>query len=195
MIYHGYDTSTDLLINDTKIPYSNYVLFVGDRWAYKNFFRWLTAIAPLLIKYDINAVCAGGKSFSSTELEFIKRLGITNKISQLQASEAELKALYRNALLFVYPSLYEGFGLPILEAFANSCPVAVSNTSCFKEVGGDAVSYFDPYSVYSMTSVIEGLILQTDNANKLRVAGKGQLEKFTMQNCMEQTVNVYQSII
>ncbi|MEO6849187.1 MAG: glycosyltransferase family 1 protein [Mucilaginibacter sp.] len=195
MIYHGFDNISLPENAGASTPWSNYLLFVGDRWTYKNFFRWLQAVAPLLIKYDINAVCAGGRPFSSAEMEFIERLGIRNKITQTRASENELRALYRHTLLFIYPSLYEGFGLPILEAFANNCPVAVSDTSCFKEVGGDAVLYFDPNSVESMRSVIEGFLTDSDKAGELRAAGTTRLAKFSMQKCMDQTVKVYQSLV
>jgi glycosyltransferase involved in cell wall biosynthesis len=195
MIYHGYEPVTGSLDNDTTMTGPGYILFVGDRPAYKNFFKWITAVAPLLTKYGINVICAGGSEFTKTELDFISRLNIQNKITQVQATETMLANLYRNALLFAYPSLYEGFGFPILEAFANNCPVVVSNTSCFKEVGGDAAVYFDPYSIESIQFAIDGMLSKATDTDKLRMAGGAQLAKFTMESCMQKTTQVYRALV
>ncbi len=76
--------------------------------------------------------------------------------------EQTLRSLYHYAELFVYPSLYEGFGLPLLEAMANDCPMAISNASCFPEIAGDAAAYFDPENMKDMREKIAG-ILQNGN--------------------------------
>ncbi|MBB5397099.1 glycosyltransferase family 1 protein [Mucilaginibacter sp. AK015] len=195
LVYHGYEPVAANNEPKAHIPGTEYILFVGDRPAYKNFFKWVTAVTPLLTKYNINVICAGGGEFTKTELDFIHRLNIKNKIRQVWATEAMLASLYQNALLFAYPSLYEGFGFPILEAFANSCPVAVSNTSCFKEVGGDAAVYFDPYSIESMQMSIDGILSKAVDTDKMRGAGSAQLSNFTMESCMQKTTKVYRSLV
>ena len=192
LIYHGYNATNHYLVPGTTALFENYMLYVGDRWIYKNFFRWLEAIAPLLLKYGINAVCAGGKAFTPSETEIINRLGITDRIFQIQANEAELANLYIIAILFAFPSLYEGFGFPILEAFNNNCLIAMSDTSCFREVGKDAAAYFNPYSIQSIQGVIENLLKESDAAkNSMRRAGQEQLNKFLMQDCMLKTLDIY----
>src|SRR5690606_5354140 len=124
-----------------------YLSYVGARNGYKNFVRFVKACALVLQQEkDLKVLCAGGGTFNLAERELLLRLKLSNSVRQIEVSDGQLKPLYENAQLFVYPSLYEGFGLPLLEAFHNNCPVAVSKSSCFPEVGGDAVCYFEPYA-------------------------------------------------
>lgn len=194
LVYHGFEP-TVVADGNIRNANSDYILYVGDRSAYKNFFKWLTAVAPLLVKNKLKVVCAGGGGFTPTEQEFIARLNIGDLISQTTATEQQLANLYAGALFFAYPSLYEGFGFPVLEAFANNCPVVLSNTSCFKEVGGDAVSYFDPHSVESMRAVMEQMIDNNESLDANAALGKAQLAKFPIEKCMQQTVDVYRKVI
>src|SRR5690606_39016453 len=96
-------------------------------------------------------------------------------------------------LFFCYPSLYEGFGLPILEAFASDCPVACSDTSCFIEVGGQAVSYFDPYSVEDMEAAFQNLIDNSDLRKSHISLGQRRLEVFPEEVCVAKTLKVYEN--
>lgn len=134
-----------------------YILFTGQRWSYKNFILFSKAVAPLLKKYDLYLVCTGS-DFTQQEKQHLENIGITEKTLTVFADENELKALYENALCFVFPSLYEGFGLPILEAFASNCPIAISNASCFPEIADDAALYFDPESESEICKTVENLI-------------------------------------
>ena len=96
-------------------------------------------------------MCFGGSNFSKKEIKKIRDLKLDlSKIIYVEGDDELISLFYQNARLFVYPSKYEGFGLPILESFTNECPVICSNTSSFPEVGGDAVSYFDPYKTDSI---------------------------------------------
>lgn len=193
IIHHGfYDSETD---ENYAVPFKDYLLFVGERSGYKNFFRLLEAVAPVLIQNNFHLICAGSKPFSRAELETMLRLKIDALVHQLPATDGQLNQLYKNARAFVYPSLYEGFGLPILEAFHNNCPAVVSHTNCFKEVGGDAVAYFDPYDTQSITSTIQTLISNTAQGDILRGKGKVQLQNFPLSACMQKTLDVYRSLI
>ncbi len=89
-----------------------------------------------------------------------------------------LATLYRNAICFVYPSLYEGFGIPILESFNCNCPVVLSNASSFPEVAADAAIYFDPTDSQSMTDSISSLIQNSDLRDKLRKRGHERVKIF-----------------
>jgi len=102
--------------------------------------------------------------------------------------------LYANAEAFVYPSLYEGFGLPVLEAFSNNCPVIMSNTSSLPEVGGDAAQYFDPMSQSSIASAIEAVISNKNLQSELRTKGKQRLNLFNFDKTLKQTINVYKQV-
>lgn len=175
----------------------NFILYVGDRHAiYKNFRPFIQAITPILNeKKGMHLICAGGGSFNDVEKELFRKANITDQLTQVNASDSLLTQLYRNAKLFVYPSIEEGFGLPVLEAFRNGCGIACSNSSSLPEVAGDAVSYFDPFSKDSMSNTIQNLILNPE----IRLAGieKGfeQVEKFTFERSLRLTLDCYKSLL
>ena len=104
----------------TNLP-SRFILFVGDRAPYKNFDRLIKAFSRLNKEdEDLNLICTG-MPFNKSEKEYIAQLNISNKITQIKATDRLLCELYSRAELFVFPSLYEGFGIPILEAYACHC--------------------------------------------------------------------------
>ena len=162
-------SSIDLKLSEIggnyKLP-PRYLLFIGKRSHYKNFDRFIKAVAPILIDFkDIRVVCGGGESFSKEEKRLFSQLKIEGKIHHFTFhNDSQLIALYKNALFFVYPSLYEGFGIPILEAFNCSCPVLLSNTSSFPEIAADAAEYFNPEDINSIHETIR----KTINNEELR---------------------------
>jgi glycosyltransferase involved in cell wall biosynthesis len=171
-----------------------YVLYTGQRNGYKNFSNFITSVAPLLVKYDLRLICTG-QQFTRDESELLKKENILHRTMCIFVRDDELPELYTKALVFVFPSLYEGFGLPILEAFAAGCPVVLSNASCFPEIAGEAALYFDPYSIDDMRSTIERVItspsLQTELVNK----GKEQVKKYSWKKCAEETAEVYRYLL
>lgn len=174
---------------------ARFILFVGARNGYKNFSRFITACAPLLREdRDLRVICAGGGRFNLAERELLHRNRLTAAVVQMQVNDSRLKNLYEKATLFVYPSLYEGFGLPLLEAFHNNCPVAVSNTSCFPEVGGDAVVYFDPYVPEDILRAIKALTADKELREKLSLKGQNRLRYFALEDCMRKTMDVYKNL-
>jgi len=192
VIHHGfYESARD---NAFTTPCKNYMLFVGERGGYKNFYRFLDAVALTLKERDINLICAGSKPFCRSEEEVMLRLGIKGRVTWIAPNDGELNELYHKAQLFVYPSLYEGFGLPILEAFSNQCPIAISNTGCFEEVAGDAAEYFDPYSAASISQAINNVLSSATRTEELRKAGDLQLQKFPLSQCIQKTLDVYRML-
>ena len=195
VIHHGYkyhNITTNHLSNEQN---GDYLLFVGDRAGYKNFTNFLSAIAPLLLeRNNLRLICAGGGSFQSMERELLLRLKLTEKVTQISASEAQLHQLYANAILFVFPSLYEGFGLPLLEAFQQDCPIIASDNACFREILGNAGNYFDPLSHSEILNKVKKLVDDTLLRNELVIHGKRRLKDFTMQECMDKTINVYRNL-
>lgn len=171
-----------------------YILFTGVRTLYKNFILFLISISQLLKKYDLNLLCTG-KEFSPDENAIINILGLSDRVLNLFGDEETLKTCYENALCFVFPSLYEGFGLPILEAFASKCPIAISNTSCFPEIAGEAAVYFDPYSQDDMRNKIEDLVLSKTKQMELVDKGIEQFKKFSMDSMIKKTMKVYETSI
>jgi glycosyltransferase involved in cell wall biosynthesis len=171
----------------------NYVLYTGQRGGYKNFDTFIRAIAPLLVRYDLWLVCTG-QEFTRYELALLRKEKIRNRTSCIFVSDNDLPELYTRALVFVFPSLYEGFGFPILEAFAAGCPVALSNTSCFPEIAGDAALYFDPYSETDMRAIIEKVIVSPNMQNTLINMGKEQVKKYSWKKCAEETAAIYRGL-
>jgi glycosyltransferase involved in cell wall biosynthesis len=181
-------------IQPVKIS-KNYILFVGGRASYKNFSPFITAIAPLLKKYDLAVFCAGGDAFRTHELELFKSLSVEDRFTQKDVSDPELAFLYAHALCFAYPSRYEGFGIPILEAYSCNCPVALSNVSCFPEVAQDAGIYFDPLESDSMKNVIESLITSEELRKELVQKGQKRLEHFSWHKTAQDTLKTYNTCI
>ena len=172
----------------------DYILFTGNRENYKNFDNFVKAIAPLLIKYNLNLICTG-KTFSKYEKDMLENLKISNKVTQKFASEAELSKLYREALCFVFPSMYEGFGIPVLESFASGCPLVVSNSSSLSEIAGSSAQYFDPYSIDDMSKKIEDVVCSESLQKELISSGYTQLKKFSWEKCAEETSKIYEELL
>jgi len=183
----------DLKSEKIKVP-NKYVLFVGARGKYKNFNFFVESIADSLIKNDIKLVCVGEK-FSREEENFLIKNKIYRLTSVLSPNSAQLKFLYKNALLFAFPSLYEGFGIPILEAMSVGCPVVLSNTSCFPEIARKNALYFDPTSKESIKNCVEDLI--TNNKKRISFSKKGLIhsKNFSWDKCAIETKKVYQKVI
>ena len=189
--------ATDMMIKDVSdvdVPFEGrYILFVGRREGYKNFNLFVKSIAPLLLQdKELFLICVGGGSFATDELEYLRKLGILNQVKQFTVNDEQLMVFYKNALVFVFPSLYEGFGIPVLEAFACECPVAVSNTSSLPEVGGEAVQLFDPYDINSIQDSLERVVMDKNLRQMLIKLGKLRLQNFSWKKTAEKTYAIYQ---
>lgn len=181
---------------DTSFLPSKYILFVGKRSLYKNGITLLKAFSEISKKYpDVSLVMAGGGEFDEEELEIIKAGKYEDRIIQKNLSDDELYYAYKNAECFVFPSLYEGFGIPILEAFYCDCPVALSNSSCFPEIAQDAAVYFDGKDTDSMANAIEELLSDGEKRNEYRLRGQKRLADFTWGKVAKETLNFYQYIM
>ncbi|WP_443936968.1 glycosyltransferase family 4 protein [Pedobacter sp. MW01-1-1] len=191
VIHHGFQPFAARK-QDVVIVEEQYLLFVGERGLYKNFNNFIKAVTPSLIKNkNLIVFCAGGGAFSGKEMMFLIESGVQHQVIQKSVNDEILLSLYRNAIAFVFPSLYEGFGLPLLEAFYYDCPVVASNTSCFEEVCGNAALYFDPNSVESMRIQLEKIINDESLADDLRLKGKLRLNFFSIEKSVSSTINVY----
>lgn len=194
VIYHGTSMQRFSQNNTLQLP-QKYILFVGSRYSYKNFDRFIEAFS-LVAKNDNNLhlVCTGNK-FSQEEENKLSELLIRSKTIQINASDKELSELYTRSSLFVFPSLYEGFGIPILEAFACHCPVAISNTSCFPEIAGDAAVFFNPYSVNEIATSIEKIIYNPHKSKELIIKGIERLKLYSWEKAVAKTEDTYKKTI
>jgi glycosyltransferase involved in cell wall biosynthesis len=171
-------------------------LYVGERCRHKNFNTLLRAFASLAAAFpSLHLVCASQKAFDRSELGLIRELGLAGRCTSLTVDDEQLKFLYENAALLVYPSLYEGFGLPILEAFASNCPVALGDTSCFPEIAGDAAFYFDPSDVTSIAQALKRLLSDSALRHELMRRGQERLRSFSWTTAAERTVAVYRKCL
>jgi glycosyltransferase involved in cell wall biosynthesis len=171
-----------------------YILFTGQREGYKNFDVFVRAVAPLLQKYNLQLVCTG-QSFSEKEKILLQNLHIVDRTACRFVDEDSLPEIYSDALAFVFPSFYEGFGLPVLEAFAAGCPAVLADTSSLPEIGGDAALYFDPYSIENMRSVIERTITTVSIRKELIDKGKERLKRYSWRRCAVDTAHIYESVM
>ena len=182
------------LKNNSRDPY---LLFVGERFGYKNFENFIKSVSrSKLLKNKIKIICFGILPFTKKELDLFssENLNLENIIF-VSGDDNLLKDLYLNSVALVYPSLYEGFGLPIIEAMSLGCPVACSNSSSMTEVGGDGVNYFNPNDIDSMTHSIEEVVFSSEKRNVLIKNGFLQNDKFNWNRCASETLKVYNSVL
>jgi glycosyltransferase involved in cell wall biosynthesis len=181
----------------TKKSDHPFLLYVGPRGGYKNFSGMLKAIAmSLSLKSDFEVIAFGGAKFNATEQELIANLGFRpNQVRQVSGDDTLLGQYYASARAFIYPSLYEGFGIPPLEAMAHCCPVISSNTSSMPEVIGKAAKFFNPLALEDMCHAIENVVYSESQIHELRKEGLVQLPYFSWKKCAEETLAVYQSLL
>lgn len=192
VIHHGFNTTNR---SRKANRFGRYILYVGTRLNYKNFSSLAKSFSRIVEKdKDLKLICVG-PPFLPKEYEFLKKLKIMEKVSAMGVPENELNNLYFHALAFIYPTLYEGFGMPILEAFANNCPVCLSNTSSLPEVAGEAGAYFDPTDVCSITASIEKVIYYPEFSKKLIKEGNKRLNEFSWKKCAEKTTDTYKKVV
>ena len=171
-----------------------YVLYVGDRRMYKNFARFTEAMCAVLAERpELEVFCAGGGVFSQEELSAFGEY--SSRVHQGGLSDEELARAYAGALCFVFPSEYEGFGIPILEAFACGCPVVCSKASCFPEVAGEAAEYFDPLDADDMAAKILRVIDDEVVRHSLRDKGRERLSMFSWDRAARETLECYKEAI
>lgn len=172
-----------------------YILFTGQRSIYKNFYFFFSSIVDILKREkDLKLVCTG-PGFSPLELELFKDKGVKEKVVHFFANDHELGFLYQNAQAFIFPSLYEGFGIPVLEAFGSGCPALLSNSSSLPEIGGNAALYFDPKDFSSIKYTVEKVLGSSNLREELMEKGYKQLCNFSWKNTAEKTKVAYKITI
>lgn len=174
-----------------------YILFVGKRGSYKNFDTLLKAYAASTrINRSHALVCFGDAPFSADELALARNLGLPQeRLQHRGGGDAILAAYYSHAALFVYPSRYEGFGIPPLEAMSLDCPVVCSNAASLPEVVGEAAQTFDPDDADALRAAMAAVLDSPDTAERLRQLGRERVRLFSWDNCARQTRSVYASLL
>lgn len=194
VIYLGF---TPLPTPSAQLNRKPYLLYVGSRKTYKNFKQFLVAYSlSKFLKEQYEIVCFGGGAFTQDELSWVTQHGVNiNSMHHVSGDDKLLASYYAAASLFIYPSLYEGFGIPPLEAMSLDCPVVCSNISSIPEVVGDAAVLFDPESHESMTNAMEKVLTGKKLREALIVKGKERVKHFTWQRCTRETLQVYSEVL
>ena len=168
-----------------------YVLFTGSRGGYKNWSFFVEALAPLLRdRPGLHVVCTG-HPFTADERAFVARLRLEGRVVHAAVTEGALRAVYRGATVFAVPSLDEGVGFPVLEAFAEECPAALARTSSLPEVGGEAALYFDPRDAGALRDTIARLLGDAALRADLVARGRERVRRFTWEATCARTIDVY----
>jgi len=173
-----------------------YLAYVGERGGYKNFSGLLRAFeSSSFLAQNFSIVCFGGGPLRAAERAAIASAGLkADQVIHTSGGDEILEAVYSGAAAFVYPSLYEGFGLPPLEAMSAHCPVVTSKTSSMPEVCGDAAEYFDPGQPESIAASIERAVASNGHRSELIALGLSQIRKFSWSECARQTATVYDAV-
>ncbi|MEJ0090075.1 MAG: glycosyltransferase family 1 protein [Limisphaerales bacterium] len=193
VIHHGADHLQDFGVAAEKAgDESPYVLFVGDRAGYKNFATVLAAVAEQDWPRRLNLKVVGAQ-FSESEHQVLRQLRVESKVIHAgRVSDAELKGLYQSALAFIFPSLCEGFGFPLLEAQHMGVPVIASDIPAFREIGGDSVVFFKPRDPASLVSAITRF-LEAGEREHFTALGRQNVRRFTWENCAQQTAEIFRA--
>ena len=184
----------DVEFKDLSLP-ENFILFVGSRLKYKNFRLFIESFASSkIIRDEFEIVCFGGGNFSNDEKKFFSELDLDKKIIHKHGSDYLLSYLYKKAKLFIFPSQYEGFGIPLIEAMSLGCPVLASDINVFREISEDGVNYFVNNDKKSLIENLEYLLKNEKNLYSKITSAKKISNKYSWKNCANQTIEIYNKI-
>lgn len=174
-----------------------FLLFVGTRNGHKNFESFLRVFSSSKrLQKDFRLVCFGGGNLSAKEVDLIASLNMRiDDVLQISGDDEMLLELYSSATALIYPSLYEGFGIPPLEAMSVGCPVVCSDAGSIPEVVGDAAEIFNSKSETDMQVAIERVVYSPAYANELIIKGKKRSKIFSWEKCSQDTLDVYEKLL
>jgi glycosyltransferase involved in cell wall biosynthesis len=189
--------SSDWAYGEESVPSAPYFLYVGSRTkSYKNFDTLLIAFSKAASLNSDIYLSVVGASFNDDEQQLITGLKLTDRIQHYQCvSDTHLAKLYRCAEAFIYPSLYEGFGIPPLEAMACGTVVVATDSSSIPEVVGDAAILFKPKAVNDLADILLEVINSPSEREQLIAKGYEQAQKFSWDITANQTVQVYRTLL
>lgn len=192
VIYHGASLG-GAMETFHWIP-KKYFLYVGQRGIYKNFDFFLQSVVDVLKEDpELYVICAGGGNFNQIEKNKLKAINAERQVLYFPVmSDSSLIALYSHAVAFVFPSSYEGFGIPIAEAFSCKTPVVLSKASCFPEVAGNAGIYFDLENPDSLKNCLFRVLNDDDYRNEKINEGTSRLKDFSWESAAKKTLSTYQ---
>jgi glycosyltransferase involved in cell wall biosynthesis len=171
-----------------------YLLFVGVRGGYKDFTTALDAWAEIArTDLSLDLVVAGGGPFSQPEEEQLRATNLRDRVHRVSPTDATMPELYGRADVFVFPSIYEGFGLPTLESLSAGTPAVLADASCSREVGGDAALYFEPGNVGHLVAKLTEA-MSPDLQKAVSTLGPQQGRKFSWDSVAAMTADLYRLV-
>jgi len=200
--YEGVDTVENPLYEKSETVLKKYgiirpyILYVGNAYPHKNLDRLILAFKEVSKMHSgLHLVLAGKEDYFYKRLKnFVAANSVSGVVFPGHIAEDHLPVLYRETKLYVFPSMYEGFGLPPLEAMARNAPVVSSNASCLPEILGKAAYFFDPRGISETADAIEKVLENIDIRKKLIAAGQQQIKKYSWQKMARETLEIYNSI-
>ena len=184
----------DMSVEMPVLP-ENYLLFVGVRRGYKEFATAFKAFEQIALKENkLHFVIFGGGRYSDDEREMITNSKFENRVIHFNPSDKQMPLFYQRASCFLFPSVYEGFGLPTLEALASGTPVVLADASCSREVGGDLAIYFEPGSVQGLVEAI-GQARAKDWRQRIKLEGPNRAKEFNWDSVAEKTAMLYKQLL
>jgi glycosyltransferase involved in cell wall biosynthesis len=186
VIHHGIcaDFDSEAIEN---LP-TKFFLYVGERGGYKNFECLVFALGKLA-DTSVHLVCTG-KAFTLEEHDLLRKHNLGGRSHVFSVNDAALNFMYQNALALVYPSRYEGFGYPLIEAMRAGCRVLSSNSSCLPEIGGNVAAYFDPDDIEALYALLaQTLTFSAEEQMRYVAEAKMHFKKFQLEQSMRQTID------
>jgi len=202
VIHHGISTVfnvphadiSQFFLKDKNITLP-YILYVGTRCGYKNFNRFIEAFSLWKEKINYQVVIVGGGKITQEEQKLFSKLKVENKILHFEnVWDKDLVSFYQNATAFIYPSLYEGFGLPLLEAMISGTCTLCSDIPVFREIGQDIPIYFNPHDNSSIIAALEKIPYESKNKGKIP-RGIVRAREFAWKKTINKTLEVYKNLI
>lgn len=172
-----------------------FFLYVGRRAGYKNCDLLFEAFARSGLAKSHELYLVGGGPLTAEERERLRALGVQSRVTQLSCSESSLRVAYHRATALVVPSLFEGFGLPLIEAMASGCATVASDTSALREVGGEACLYFNPKEPEELANCLRAITVDDHLRNRLVARGRSRAAAFTWSDTARKTIGAYELVL
>lgn len=190
------DQDTLMAIKEKYNLPDRFILYVGGIFPSKNFSGLVKAFYNLKKEGPYNLVVVGSKRWKfEKDFKLISKLDLDDDIHFTgRVPQMDLPAFYNLAEMFVFPSLYEGFGIPILEAMACGCPVIASKTGALPEIAGNAAAFIDPYDIDEMSATMHKVLADEDFRQDLIEKGYKQVKKFSWEKCAKEIIEAFREL-